>query len=638
MQPKLSSPFPVLRDLWTDPVTGLKVPKDPIRNLEWRTRLLTDAENDAGLQRELYTACSLSVLFWVNFAAFTYRVFIMEPDGKVRQARPSEAHVPFVTWEIQDQHILRLQEAIDTGFDLLTDKSRDMGSTWDHVCVFHHQWLFRDDRTFLEISRKEDCVDTFGKSGEAGSDPGTLFGKHDYLNRWLPEWMLPPIDRKRMHLLNLVNRSRIDGESANATAGSSDRRTAVLLDEMAKMDNGEDIKRSTKDVTACRVANSTPNGAGTAFSKWRMSGQVEVFPLMYWDHPEKGVGRYVERNKTTGKWEIRSPWFNQQEKERTPKEIAIEILADHIGSGETFFEAQNIEKHRRLFARPALSTWKIDFDKSVAEAAIAGIVLRSQRQFVRATRNGPWRLWTHLINNRPDQSRTYVMGCDISKGQGASNSTLSVVCVETREKIAEFADANTPPYDLARIACAAAIWFGGKKRPYMIWEMQGPGWDFGRQVVRVMQYPSYYVDKSSGMIAEKRSKRYGWHSSNPKKHEVLGILRRAYAHGGFINHSDAALDECLTYVHYDGGGIGPAEFIKESNEAKMCHGDRVISDMLALLAIGELKPSPDEEIAVPHNSIGGRLRMFKRRRDRNRASLRKRRSFNFREDNSCLLT
>ena len=602
-----------------------------MRNLEWRVRLLTLAENDQGLQRDLYTACSLSVLFWINFAAFTFLIRIIEPDGVVRNTRSGESHVPFVTWAIQDKHILKIEDAINTGYDLLTDKSRDMGATWGHICVLHHQWLFKADRTFLEISRKEDSVDTLGLSGVPGSDPGTMFGKHDYLNRWLPEWMIPPMGRKRLHLLNLANRSRIDGESANATAGSSDRRTAVLLDEMAKMDNGEDIKRSTKDVTACRLANSTPNGPGTAFSKWRMSGQVSVFPLMYYDHPEKGAGRYTEQNEDTGKWMIRSPWFNIQERERTPKEIAIDILADHIGSGETFFEPQNVEMHRRLFARPALSTWKIDFDKAVATEAMPAAIQRKQLGLIRAVRNGPWRLWCHLINNRPDQSKTYIFGVDASKGQGASNSIVSVMCVETHEKVAEFADANTPPYDLARIACAAAVWFGGAKPVFQIWEIQGPGWDYGKQVVKVYQYPAFFMDSAVGMITSKKRKRYGWHSSREKKQEALTELRRAYAHGGFINHSGEALDEALSYVYYDGGGIGPAEFIQESKDAKQCHGDRVIGDMLCLVAAGERKPVKFEAITPPFNSIGGRLKAFRDRKRKLRATRGKgRQRFDFR--------
>ncbi len=598
------------------------MPKNPDQNLIWRANLLRAADTDTGLQRDLFTACAQSVLFWVNFAAFTYRVFVTDAAGVTRTCRADEAHVPFVTWPIQDEHILLIERAIDTGFDLLSDKSRDMGATWDHIVVLHHKWVFQDERTFLELSRKEDCVDTLGKGGTKASDPGTLLGKHDYLNRWLPSWMLPLMDRKRMHLINMSNGSRIDGESSNATAGSSDRRTAILLDEMAKMKEGEAIKRSTKDVTACRLGNSTPNGPGTAFSKWRQSGQVKVFALMYWDHPEKGLGRYTQQDESTGKWSIRSPWFDEQEKVRSPREMAIEVLADHLGSGATFFEPNNIEAHRRIHSREPRARYRVDFRKGVASDMIPNILARSQREYVaaRKTSKGSLRVWPHLVGGRLDQTKNYVFGIDVSKGQGASNSVISVVCVETREKVAEYADANVPPYELARIACALGLWVGGSRkngRPLICWEANGPGWDFGRQLVRILQYPFYFVDHSTGVVSEKTGKKYGWHSSREKKEVMLGVLRRAYAHGGFINHSDLALDEALQYVYYDNGaGIGPAGLQEESPEAKKCHGDRVIGDGLALYCLDKSPRAQKTAAHAPMGSIGRRMQQWKRRRKR----------------------
>ncbi|MFH1741701.1 MAG: hypothetical protein ABIH23_22065, partial [bacterium] len=502
---------------------------------------------------------------------------------------------------------------------------------WDHIIVLHWLWLFRADRSFLELSRKEDCVDTYGRSGEAGSDPGTLLGKHDYLNRWLPEWMKPTMDRRRMHLLNLVNNSRIDGESANATAGSSDRRTAILLDEMAKMAEGDAIKRSTRDVTACRLANSTVWGAGTAFSKWRMSGTVRVFPMMFWDHPEKGRGRYVQQDIDTGKWAIRSPWFDREVLIRTPKEVATEILADHIGSGETFFEGHLVETHKRIFGRTATTKLRVSFRAGIAPEAIPKIIGRAQWSFVKHLRTGtgPLRWWGELIDGRPDQTKNYIIGWDISKGQGASNSVGSIMCVETGEKVGEWANATTPPYELACIACALALWVGGARRnarPLMIWEANGPGWDFGRQVVQVYRYPFYYTDASTGVITEKKGKKYGWHSTREKKEEALGMLRRAYAYGGFINHSVEALQEAMEYIYYEGGGIGPAVLVNESSEARKLHGDRVIADMLCLWARDEAPRRVIVKPIIPYRSFAGRkqehLRAIK--------EARKQRTFDFR--------
>lgn len=611
---------------WECPITGLVVPKEPSNNLKWRAELLTAAESDHDLQVDLYTACSQSLLFFVNAFAFTLRVFEPGADGKSKQAE--HTHLPFVTWPIQDAHLLRLEHGIDEGESLLTDKSRDMGATWDHIIIYVHRLIFRNDESHLVISRKEDAVDVLDgppKNYPAGSlaDPGTLFGKVDYVLSRLPEWMLPRLARKKLHVVNLDNRTRIDGESSNASAGSSDRRTSIFLDEMAKMAEGEAIKRSTKDVTACRLVCSTPNGAGTAYSKWRMSGQIPVFILPWWEHPEKGKDRYADQDKL-GRWRIRSPWYDHELQERSPKEVAIELDMDHVGSGDTFFESVIIEQHKKLFARPPRRVTTIRWKKNLSDEDVIEAIRRNDVKKLHYTgggglKTGPWKIWTALNENgRPDQTKTYTIGIDISKGQGASNSTMSILCNETRQKIAEFADANTPPFELARVACAAAIWCGGRnKRPLVIWENNGdPGADFGRQLVHTYRYPSIYYDRQVGTVSEKAGKRYGWRSSPEKKAAALGLLRKAYHKQTYVNPSADALDECLTYVSYDGGGIGPAQLVEESDSARKTHGDRVIADMLTVWGLIEAPKYKATGQVAPARSFGHRMKTWKDSRKR----------------------
>lgn len=618
IKPELDPDFPKVVSLWTCPITGMQVPKDPLKNLQWRAGLLEIAEKDTELQKDLYTACSQSVLFFVNAFCFTLRVFEPGAEGKLQQA--VNTHLPFVTWEVQDAHIIRLEQCIEEGESLLTDKSRDMGATWCHIIEYVHRFLFRGDETHLMISRKEDALDILDgqpKNYPFGSlsDPGTLFGKIDYVLSRLPEWMLPRMSRKKLHLVNHDNRSRIDGESSNATAGSADRRTSIFLDEFAKVDEAESIKRSTRDVTACRLVCSTPNGAGTTYSKWRMSGQIPVKILPWWEHPEKGKDRYLAQDKL-GRWSIRSPWYDNECNARSPKEISIELDMDHVGSGDTFFEAMIIETHKKMHAKKPIRTLTIQFPKKFSDEKVQDAMRRWISTGLVATPNGPWKIWTTLIKGKPDQTKSYTLGIDISKGQGASNSTISILCNETREKIAEYADANTPPYEFARIACAAAMWCGGRnKRPLVIWENNGdPGFDFGRQITHVYQYPNIYFDKAAGTANEKVGKRYGWRSSPEKKAIGLGILRRAYAHNKFINHSEKALDEALTYVHFEGGGIGPAELLEESESNRKSHGDRVIADMLCVIGLMDMPRFRKSETTRTERSIGGRLASFKKRK------------------------
>lgn len=605
----------VLPETWCCPTTGLIVPKEPSKNLKYRAELLAQAENDPDLQQDIVTACSQSILYFINTMAFTLRVFESE-GGDIQQAE--HKHLPFITWPIQDTHILRIEYGIDNGDSLLTDKSRDMGATWDHLAVYAHRFLFRDDESHLVISRKEEAVDMLDglpKNYPHGtlSDPGTLFGKVDYILSRLPEWMLPRMLRKRLHLVNLDTRTRIDGESSNATAGSSNRVTSILLDEMAKMKEGAAIKQSTKDVTACRLAVSTPYGPGTAFSKWRNSGQIDVFVLPWWEHPEKGAGRYAAEDEL-GRWKLRSPWYDKRCEEDSPKEIATELDMDHVGSGDLFFEPVELERHKKLFGRPAKSSGGVVFKGTLPDEAIVEAINKKDVKVVRKVGGkGPWRFWAELPKGRPDQARTYTIGIDLSKGQGASNSVMSLLCNETREKIAEFADANTPPHEMARLAVAAALWTGGRNgRPDIIWENNGdPGFEFGREITHTYRYPNVYFDRAAGTLRERTGKRYGWRSSPEKKAQALGLLRRAYAHGKFQNHSTEALDEAATYITYDGGGIGPAALVDESDEARKCHGDRVIADMLCLWAVVDSKLERRDDLTGKERSIGYRMKKFK---------------------------
>ena len=595
---------------WTCPITGFVVPKDPDKNLLWRATLLEKADEDEGLQHALKQASSESVLFWLN--TFGVMLRIQETDDEGRGLSSINTHIPWVTWPIQDIHIKKIEHAIENSYSLLTDKSRDMGASWNHLGVFHHQWLFRSNSLFLEMSRVKEDVDDAG-------NPKALMVKHDIINQWLPTWMRPfgCLDnkkyRKYMRLANSENGSRIDGSASGKFSGSGDRRKAVLLDEMAKMDQAKRVKSSLLDVSHCLLANSTPCGPGTTYTKWRYSGQVEVFTLGWWNHPEKANGLYTEKIESTGKWLFRSPWYDREKLRRDPQELAQETDLDHIGSGSTFFDDTILETHRKAFARRPKNTYQIDFNRTVTNDKIPYIIKRSQHKKIITRAGKQLSVWCPLIDGRPSQYTMYTIGIDVSKGQGASNTVMSIRDDNTGEKIAEWADANTPPYEAARIACALALWVGGTgngSRPLMVWEQNGPGWDFGRQVVKLYKYPNFFKDKPVGNVTEKASQKYGWHSSPQSKAVLLGDYRRSIAHGEYINHSEPALVEAMSYVYYEtNSGIGPAGLIAESESARKTHGDRVIADALTLLCRRKVNKSHKvaSSIIPPKGSIGRRM-------------------------------
>jgi hypothetical protein len=631
LRPHLSVPFPNIPETWTDPITGLKIPKGVMKNLGYRSDLLEEAEDDTLLQTDLLAACRESILYFINTFCFTYHQFDVENTGTRHMA--TEADVPFITWEVQDELLnLFVKHLYDLDIkdrDILVNKSRDMGASWICTAFMHWLWLFKSDSQLLELSRTEPYVDQAGNMK-------ALFQKHDYINQWLPDWMMPPDclpgqkNRTKMHLKNPWNGSCIDGESTTKHAASGDRRLVILLDEFSKVEHGREMRSATRDAGLMRIVNSTVAGPGTEYSKWKNSGQIKVFSLMWWDHPDKGRGRFTTQDPLTGAWKIRSPWYDNEQLIRSPQEMAREIDAEDVDSGNLFFTSANIDKHLALFAHEPKTRHEVDFVKGIANDSIKDLIRKHELKSVmeRRNANGPLKIWTNLINGRLDQSRSYIFGIDLGRGQGASNSVISIKCKETKMKVGEWADANTPPYELARIAVALAIWVGGRtKLPFMKWENNGPGWDFGRLLVRKWSYPYYYRAHRVGGVQDKKTRLYGWQSGRREKEELLREYDRVLAHGGYVNPCRQALEEARQYILFPDGGIGPASLVEEDASARKTHGDRVIADALTI----DETDSPSgkrAEIEIPKNCPAWRKKQLDTKRKNDKRKLWKR--FDFR--------
>ena len=569
--------------------------------------MLEKAENDTGMQQDLLDACAESQLFFINAFCMTYHQFDVDMNGKRVESRHPDQ--PMLTWPIQDELLTKFEWCVQNGEDVLIDKARDMGASW--CCSNHMHWvmLFRQQSAqLLEMSRNEDYVDKPGNMK-------ALFQKHDYINSWLPEWMRPPdcfrgqTNRSHMHWHNPITGSTLDGESTTKHAARGDRRLIGLLDEFGAVQNGSSMRMASRDACLVRIINST-SVPGSEYNKWRSDGTIKVFVMPYWEHPDKGAGRYVKQTKT-GKWEIRSPWFDSEEKTRGPKYIATEVLREDTEPGLSFFVTQNIDNHAAMYARPPTSKWDIKFKKHLGYDDLAHFIKTKELSMVSARErtSGPLSLWCDLVNGRPDQTKSYIFGIDTSKGQGASNSVISIKCKETGEKVGEWADATYPPYDFAQIIVAVALWFGGPKPfklPFLKWEINGPGWDLGRILVKKCFYPYFHREESPGKITDTKSQKYGFQTSRQSKYELLSLYDKVLAHGGYINRSKIALEEARTYVHFSNGGIGPAYMMHESASAKKTHGDRVIADSLTLDDKEIPKPKFDKW-GPPVNSAGYRF-------------------------------
>lgn len=617
IKPSLPTPFPSGEKTWKCTATGLLVPQDAAANLEYRAKLLRKADKDRVLQNDLLAAARESLIFWVDTFAFTYHQFEIDPETGKSYPSKHPWH-PFVLWPVQRDMMLALLNAFETGHDILISKSRDMGASWCCLAFLHWLWLTKADKQLREMSRIEDYVDS--------NSSKSLMWKHDALNQHLPEWMRPPDvmergkgNRTLLRLHNELNGSTIGGESTNKYAMSGDRCAALLLDEFSKCEAGDKIRTATADVTPCRIVNSTPSGIGTAYSGWKNSGQITVFPLMFWDHPVKGKGRFVLQDDTTKEYSISSPWLENERKRRSQQEIAQEILACDLQIGDVFFDLNDLDKHAALYCRDPKERFNIKLRDKIPNADVARLFRTRDLKAVQLTRakDGELAVWAPLTNGRLDQSKSYIIGMDISKGQGGegtSETVASVKCKQTGEIVAKWASRVTPPYEAARVMAALCLWVGGgapQRLPFAVWECNGPGWDMTAVFVKQMGYQYYYRDETIGVVATKTTDKVGWHSNRERKQLLLRAYERALKEDRIINRDKQSLDQARTYITYPNGGCGPAELVDKDKSEYLGHGDRVIADALCVLDKSVMNPKPESEVA-PGESWGGRFSKWKK--------------------------
>jgi hypothetical protein len=601
------------------PFSGLKIPKSFQGNVRWRKDVLRKAVGSASLRRTIKAACAKSPVYWLNLVGWTFLQKAINAEGREVSVSGPAAHVPFITWRVQDDALVQLDNAIATGNDVLISKSRDMGASWIVLAMFHHKWQFRPASTFLELSRKEALVDRRG-------DMDSLFEKHRYLLRWQPEWLRPRIKDHTMHLENLDIGCAIEGESTNSNAGQASRKTAILLDEFARVAEGAEIDLATADTSPCRIFNSTPSGPNTQFTRIWKSLQAKtrrgvVIELPWWRHPDKGKGAEQRLDHETGKQRWTSPWYEDQKTRRSKKNIAQNLDMEHGRAGDSFFDTDDIEKHRALYAREPVGVGNVVYDIDMPEEAKFAKVRKFSHEGIEFFENSgrrPWRMWQHLTADangkfRPSQTTRYVFGIDVSAGTGASNSVISVLDHATGQIVAKFWDAFTSPEELAEVAVFGAIWFGGVKPPLIVFEKNGAGNIFGKKLLR-LGYPAIYYSKIDGQRTEQQTTRWGWSSSPTKKETLLGEYREALKTGRIINPCSESLDEANEYIYDDHGRLEPGTVGAEDGGGKALHGDHVIADALLLQGQKDLpKTEKVEEIRPPQGSFADRRRSHMRK-------------------------
>lgn len=550
----------------------------------YRKRIWKLGDESESAQRELWEACKRDLLFYANTFVWVY-----DP----RNMPPVPRSVPFVTWPFQDHGLLQIYLAILNQYDLVIEKTRDMGASWMLLIVFDWMWRFHDEVSLLLGSRKEEYVDNGRREKKA------LFGKLDHLDDHLPRWLIPQgFERTSLKRWNGQTESIITGESTNKDFGRGDRRTAIGLDEFAAVENDFAILQAIYDTTGCRIYNSTHQGIATAFYDRCQNPLIKKLVFHWTQHPEKSKGLYFDDE---GK--AHSPWYDHECAIRKHRIlIAQELDIDPQGSADIFFDPGTITRIDQDTCKAPLHCGKLHFDRGGMDV-----------QHFQKTPRGELQLWINLDSKgSPPADRRYVIGADIGMGMGGSSSSNSAFVVgdcKTQEQVATFATPNMIPEEFARYAVALAMWF---HRAYLVWESNGPGRIFGK-VVTESGYRNIHYRTDDKKLYPKLSDIPGWVANKDTKLSLLGEYRRATSQGDYVLRDVDEVNEMYSFVYLEGGAVAHSGSTAglDPSGAKENHGDRVTASALCWLGMkGRPKLAVDAVLQVPVGSFLWRRQQY----------------------------
>lgn len=588
----------LLADWMSDTPFYKLVPKDRDENLAWRAFTNARAARDPAFASAVRAACKRDILFWINGFVWTF-------DPRLNKQK-KQAKIPMITFEFQDTCILKLRDAILSGSDLLIEKSRDMGASWMCLLVFLWFWSFRRLQSFLVGSRTQDYVDKTG-------NPKCLFWKLRFALKEMAPWLRPDYVSHKNHLLHLETASVIDGEATNDDFGSGDRRTAILLDEFAKVPRGHMVWMATRDVTDCRIVNSTHKGTSTEYYRISVSGIVKL--RIHWSlHPHKAVGLYTQRE---GKYvildseywskvenpearmreldekilakgvaienaKLRSAWYAVQcERSTHAVDIAQELDIDVLGSSYQFFNVTSIEAYIKRHARVPMLVGELLYDDTTLTPT-----------GFRKDEHGHFKLWVPVDANGFPVRPSVSIGFDVSAGTGSSNSAASGINYVTLEKVMEYANPHIRPEEFGRLAVVIARWFGNAK---IIWEQNGPGRQFGAAVIEA-GYRHVYMQTDEKNLIKKPSTIPGYPPTKDGQRTLLGDYRRGLETEQIINYSEPALRDSLEFIYLPDGRVEHQQAANnvDPTGARDNHGDRTIADALGWKLVKDV-PMPDRK-------------------------------------------
>lgn len=354
---------------------------------------------------------------------------------------PVKGRLPFKTYSFQD---VCLQKFLQFAFNIVL-KPRQMGLSW--VVAGFALWLclFFPDKKVLMISIKDETAKS-------------LLKKVRYIYSYLPDFLKGELKDDNVRKMSFSTGSEIESVPTSEEAGRSESLSLLIIDEAAFVrwiDRIWQAAYPTLSTGGMSIVLSTANGMGNFYHRlWEKSllGKSLFNPIrLHWYyHPDRDMN-----------------WFRIQEANMTTLQLAQEVLADFIASGNLVFDLSSLKAmHDECSMLQPVYTQYTDEIDSKENCGL-------------------------YMFEKPDLGKEYVISVDPAKGGGADYHAVQVRDKNTGIHVAEYR--TRIPLDLfnRRLLALAEVYgnptlavennFGSATLLYLInngyqnvWEYQNP--------------------------------------------------------------------------------------------------------------------------------------------------------------------
>lgn len=346
-----------------------------------------------------------------------------------RIQNPMKGSILFNLYPFQEAILTKFQ----TGDYYVINKSRQLGISTLVSAYALWLMLFHKDKNILVLATTL-------------STAQNMITKVRYAYDYLPLWLKIKDAEHNKTKLRLVNGSQIHAKAGSENSARSEAVSLLVFDECAFIDNMETIwtaAQQTLSTGGNAIALSTPNSTGNWFYNTWVKAQNRETPfiplrLPWTVHPERD-----------------QKWRDEQDVLLGKKYAAQECDCDFTVAGDTVFENEVLEWYKQNTFRDPIEKRGID---------------------------GSYWIWEY-----PDYTRSYLMMCDIARGDGSDYSTYHIIDIEASRQVAEF-KAKIPPKEFAQIAYLSGIEYNNA---LLVVENNSYGWEVLGILIE-KNYPNIY--------------------------------------------------------------------------------------------------------------------------------------------------